>query len=538
MAVYRYKCFYVALSAWILVVNCARLKDSLEEYDGSPLPPTPLSPTSVLQADSRPPPPPPRAPGNRAPGNKAPPTPQVPGLDGLSKALGIAPGFGFNQLTKTLAAVVGEFTRSTDDLLKRLSDDFAKANDDLLKRLRAEFEASGGSLPESTSRKLNDDFAKANDDLLKGLRAEFDKSSDDLLTSMSRKAWEAIEKAGSKYRVAPAEGEGGKKDRLQKGLAVMMQSEERNPVLLAAVKEGLSGFDEKTGNLHVEEHMMEVRGSQPLPLSELLDRAGFKPNETLVAFDFDLTVKAPVRDCSCSPAAVGWAPRRGVLHALEEVKARGVETIVVTAETPSKSTWSNIDGIYETAQKLNVLDYFGKQFGPGPPVGIRGMQSESGKHKREHVWVGDYVTDKNKGGIFQAGHGLVLAAYEKGPAIEHYIYYFQRRDRIKHIIFVDDAVHNAYNVAVHFKMEENDAAFEKDSADRPSKSALSRIDSIWWSTQDLLLDKACDESGEGTSSGEGFCTYEGSDGTDNSYRDDPLYNMYRERVRAGSMKSS
>eukprot|EP00747_Dinoflagellata_sp_TGD_P028660 gnl/TRDRNA2_/TRDRNA2_133400_c0_seq1.p1 gnl/TRDRNA2_/TRDRNA2_133400_c0~~gnl/TRDRNA2_/TRDRNA2_133400_c0_seq1.p1 ORF type:complete len:495 (-),score=95.09 gnl/TRDRNA2_/TRDRNA2_133400_c0_seq1:56-1471(-) len=304
----------------------------------------------------------------------------------------------------------------------------------------------------------------------------------------------------------------------------------------------------KKNAVKVDVHMKETKASESLRLKDFVTDNHFQPNETLFAFDFDLTVKAPM----WKDGAVGFEIRGDLRTDLEDLYGLGVETVIVTATAPNDRQTNGYQAVVTDVDKVAAGKFFLERK-PRPPEGIEKQDTvkclnpsctakgDSEEYKTTDVWIGRYTAVGGaEGGFFQAGRGIILSRYLKAQAIEHYIYYYGMRGRIKHIVFMDDAVSNVETVAEHFYKTQStsDAVFEaatikedcarldasEPALERPADSVLERVDAIWWSTEGLKFNNY-------TSGDQYAYDWKNSGGDDNSYQETEDYRRYRASVR-------
>jgi hypothetical protein len=189
-------------------------------------------------------------------------------------------------------------------------------------------------------------------------------------------------------------------------------------------------IDARTENLlQIKDMMLESAGKIPL-------------DQTLVAFDFDLTL----RDDN---------PEGGNMLRLEEttrpllewLKEVGAPAIVVTARNPAPGTWMRT--WKQAEEQLRVADLLGQHV----PTTLHGFETaEVEACPNSNCYVHEYKHEySNAGGTYLAdlklveGNGMVIAGFQKGEAILRYIE--THGMTIKQVIFADDYATNAVNVA-------------------------------------------------------------------------------------------
>jgi hypothetical protein len=165
--------------------------------------------------------------------------------------------------------------------------------------------------------------------------------------------------------------------------------------------------------------------------------SGVPMHETVVAFDCDLTLKAP-----------GGVLRGGgdTMALLDTLRDAGATIVVVTATRPSRENWETI---VRDLEKLGVLSYLGQGHGQQqPPTGLSTWGSESGKYT-SRCWT----SHGTSGTPFVAGLGVICSHYNKAACIHRYLLLYELQDTVRHLIFVDDFVANVVDVALHFSIE-------------------------------------------------------------------------------------
>ena len=76
----------------------------------------------------------------------------------------------------------------------------------------------------------------------------------------------------------------------------------------------------------------------------------FDDANTIIAFDFDLTLKAPSRV---------MRDEERTRSVLRQLKDRGVPMVIVTATKPSVSNW---ESIWKEVNDLNLVDFIGQGY--------------------------------------------------------------------------------------------------------------------------------------------------------------------------------
>ncbi len=173
------------------------------------------------------------------------------------------------------------------------------------------------------------------------------------------------------------------------------------------------------------------------PIETIVAASAVPMHGTVVAFDCDLTLKAP-----------GGVLRGGddTMALLAALRDAGATIVVVTATRPSRENWETI---VRDLDKLGVLSYLGQGYGQQqPPPGLSTWSSESGKYT-SRCWVSRGTT----GTPFVAGLGVICSHYNKAACLHRYLLLYNLQDTVRHLVFVDDFVANVVDVALHFSIE-------------------------------------------------------------------------------------
>mmetsp|Transcript_84290 Transcript_84290/g.132772 ORF Transcript_84290/g.132772 Transcript_84290/m.132772 type:complete len:575 (+) Transcript_84290:425-2149(+) len=191
---------------------------------------------------------------------------------------------------------------------------------------------------------------------------------------------------------------------------------------------------------------IDARTETFLKLKDKLERGAseFPLSETLVAFDFDLTLRGDHPDG-------GIVLRLGdtTLEFLQWLKDNGVPAIVVTARKTTPQTWERT---YNQADEhLQIAGLLGQHV-PGRSA-LTDPQKEAYdasikkpcKEEDSHCNVFAYSINGHSS-IYVEGSGVLIAGYNKGEAIMHFIE-LHGMDYIHQVVFADDYATHATNVA-------------------------------------------------------------------------------------------
>ena len=264
---------------------------------------------------------------------------------------------------------------------------------------------------------------------------------------------------------------------------------------------------------------------------QYIDESGIPAAETLVAFDFDLTLKAPAEDGS----GIDGACVRGgeaTLELLAALRARGVTLVVVTAAKVSPTNWNTICNTRAT--QLGLVEFFGDARGgawegrgegendlQAPPPDVAAAINEKTMSDAEQleaqliafrtlrIRLNDVSEDvgvyderswcdatEDGGCVYIAGRGFILADYNKPHAVRAYCARWASPPITpRHVLFVDDFVVNARNFGAYFAEQKN--LCEGSARTVRAMAQLERVTSIWWSAEALF--KAKRTGGEASS---------------------------------------
>ena len=211
------------------------------------------------------------------------------------------------------------------------------------------------------------------------------------------------------------------------------------------------------------------------PIQRLAAETRVPLHETVVAFDCDLTLKAP-----------GGVLRGGddTIALLDALRDAGATVVVVTATRPSRENW---DTIVRDLGKLGVLEYLGQEHGQQqPPSGLSTWSSENGKYT-SRCWESCGTT----GTPFVAGQGVICSHYNKAACLHRYLLLYGLQNTVRHLVFVDDFVANVVDVALHFSIVHE---LEPELATESAQSATARrapllldhATALWWDPAGLM----------------------------------------------------
>jgi hypothetical protein len=205
------------------------------------------------------------------------------------------------------------------------------------------------------------------------------------------------------------------------------------------------------------------------PIDALAAASRVPLHDTVVAFDCDLTLKAP-----------GGVLRGGdeTLALLDALRDAGAIVVVVTATRPSRENWETI---MHDLDKLGLCSHLGQNHRQQePPPGVSTWSSESGKYT-SRCWEHHGVS----GTPFVAGRGVICSHYNKAACLHRYLLLYGL-DKARHLIFVDDFIANAVDVALHFSIQhepEPEPEPEPDvslPATRSLQLELEHVSALWW----------------------------------------------------------